>query len=377
MKLLAFMKKEFHRFFHDPRLILAMILPGVLIFALYSLLGGVISSPEQETYEWRVYLSGQSSTVAAIEEVVKGSGNKVTWMEPESDESAREAVLSGDADAYLIFSEGFDSSFAAESDPAARQSVTIIYDGMSENGPAFYAIADSVLGALGMRYDISVENFLTEEVVAKDVMRSFLPILVVTLIFSACMTVTLESVAGEKERGTLATILVTSVRRRDIALGKILSLSAVSMLGAFSSFLGVFFSMPKLMGISMGAFGGYDAATVLLILVLILSTVPLIVSAMSTVSTYARSVKEASAYVSVLMVLTMLLSVASAFLSDVGNWIVAVPVFNAVVGIGNLLAGTPFLWQSLVGVGVNLLVTAALVFVMTKLLSSERVMFGK
>ena len=31
MKLLARMKKEFTRFFRDPRLILAMLLPGILI----------------------------------------------------------------------------------------------------------------------------------------------------------------------------------------------------------------------------------------------------------------------------------------------------------------------------------------------------------
>ena len=34
MKLLALIKKEFHRFFHDPRLIVTMLLPGLVIFLL-------------------------------------------------------------------------------------------------------------------------------------------------------------------------------------------------------------------------------------------------------------------------------------------------------------------------------------------------------
>ena len=34
MKLIALMKKEFRRFFHDPRLIVTMIIPGVLIYLI-------------------------------------------------------------------------------------------------------------------------------------------------------------------------------------------------------------------------------------------------------------------------------------------------------------------------------------------------------
>ena len=39
--------------------------------------------------------------------------------------------------------------------------------------------------------------------------------------------------------------------------------------------------------------------------------------------------------------------------------------------------GGLLVWQSFLAVGVNLLFTALLVFLMTKMLSSERIMFGK
>lgn len=39
---LTIMKKEFARIFKDKRLVLSLILPGVLLYCIYSLLGGVI-----------------------------------------------------------------------------------------------------------------------------------------------------------------------------------------------------------------------------------------------------------------------------------------------------------------------------------------------
>ena len=41
---LTIMKKEFARIFKDKRLVLSLILPGVLIYCIYSLLGSVIGN---------------------------------------------------------------------------------------------------------------------------------------------------------------------------------------------------------------------------------------------------------------------------------------------------------------------------------------------
>ncbi|MFR1982817.1 MAG: hypothetical protein ACLS4Z_03090 [Christensenellaceae bacterium] len=44
------MKKEFSRFFKDKRLVLALVLPGILIYVIYSFLGqGVFDKSERRT----------------------------------------------------------------------------------------------------------------------------------------------------------------------------------------------------------------------------------------------------------------------------------------------------------------------------------------
>lgn len=386
MKLASLMKKEFYRFFHDIRLIVTMILPGILIFAIYSLMGSVMHNTETEAYHYTVSVSGQSEVTNMIKLAV-GEEN-ITYVECEDEEAAKQQVKDGKISALLTFSENFDEK-VAEYTPTSGETapqVKIFYLSGDEVSFSFYMVASGVLDeferTIANKFDVNstkneIYDFSETSDMAKSVMGSILPFLVVVLIFSSVMSITLESVAGEKERGTLATILATSAKRSDIALGKIIPLSCISAIGAASSFLGVVLSMPKLIGTSVSNFvGGVGFVGYLMIFLLILSIVPLIVSLISIVSTYAKSVKEASAYTSVLMILIMVLSLVSTFVSDIGDWIVAVPILNSVVCMQNILMMNVSVWQALVSIGLNFVYTGLLVFAISKMLSSERVMFG-
>ncbi len=367
MKLAALMRKEFHRFFHDPRLIVTMLLPGLLIFLLYSIIGSAVNGKEAKTY--RVYCDeAPPLVVAAVGAIARE--NTVEWLPLEDEEAATAEIREKKAAAIVKFGTGFDPLLEGGN-------VEIVYDPVNEDSLSFYSTLTAALNELGRRFTVSPAPLSGVEAVGRSVMQSVLPLIVVCFIFSACMSVTLESVAGEKERGTLSTVLVTSVKRSHIALGKILPLSCISMLGALSSFLGTALSMPKLMGVSMGFLGGYSAWSYVLLCLLILSAVPLVVSLIALVSTLSRSVKEASAYTGVVMILVMVVSLVSAFVPTIGDWAVALPILNATVQMQGILGGRLPVWQSLVSVGANLLYTALLVVVITKLLSSERVMFGK
>ncbi len=370
MKLGALIKKEFHRFFRDPRLIVTMLLPGIAIFLLYYFVGEAVYA-EPEKYEFKVCLVGSSVCTQLIEEAIAdGTENTVEWLECDDPEAAKEQVEKGEASALLLFSEGFDTSLD-------RPSVTIVYDPLSDESAAFHAIASAVLREVGMRYTLAEESVASAEQMGMEVMQSILPFIVVCFIFSACMSVTLESVAGEKERGTLATILVTSVKRSEIALGKVVPLSCVSMLGALSSFLGMAFSMPHLMGVSLGFLGMYGFLSYLMMFLLILGMVPLIVALVSVLSAYARSVKEASAYSAVVMIVIMAVSLLVSFVPMMGAWSAAIPVLNAVVSLQEILSGHMVLWKAFLSVGMNLAYTGALIFLLARMFSSERIMFGK
>jgi len=386
MKLLALMNKEFQRFFRDPKLIAAMLLPGIIIYLMYSLMGSSIWSEEPVDYHYRVYVCGQSQTIEAF--LTTGLQDKIEIERADKMEEAKELVKNGEATALVVFSENFDEAVlqydSLLSESKAPQ-VEIYYRSADEESATFYSLFRGILDQYenkisnafdvnnGEGYDLSTEaEFLM------SFMSGLIPFLIITLIFSSCMGITLESVAGEKERGTLATILVTSVKRSHIALGKIIPLSCIAMIGALSGFLGVAFSLPTLMGVSFGGvFESYSFGNLILLLFLILSVVPLIVSAITVISTYAKSVKEASSYVSMVMILVMVLSLVSAFVTNLGDWVAFVPILNVVVGLQNILNLQSALFVGLVGIAVNVAFTALITWLISKMLGSERIMFGK
>lgn len=383
MKLLALIKKEFSRFFGDPKLLITMIMPGLLIYLIYTVMGSAIFGGEEQTdYAFKVYVSGESQAVTYIDAAVQESGYEAEYIylpaEGVDEETARSEVREGKAAALLAFSEGFDGAIADTGASEGVPSALLYYNSEDAASSAFASLAGAVLDAYGRSFVFTMQNSVEAADIAQTMMAGLLPMLIVVFVFSACMSVTLESVAGEKERGTLSTILVTSARRTDIALGKVLPLSCVSLIGAASSFLGVALSLPTLMGISVdAAVAGVSALGYALLFLLIVSVVPLIVGAIATVSTLSRTVKEASGYTSVLMILMMVLSIVTAFVSGIGGWVTAVPVLNAVVAMQGILTGAPVVWQCLVSVLANLAYTAILILVIARLLSSERVMFGK
>lgn len=91
-----------------------MILPGILIYFIYSVMGSAIfGSAEAEQYAFKVYVSGESAVVQTIDTAIKQSGWTAEFVSLPAEgvqtvDEALEKVNSGEATALLTFSEGFD-----------------------------------------------------------------------------------------------------------------------------------------------------------------------------------------------------------------------------------------------------------------------------
>lgn len=200
-------------------------------------------------------------------------------------------------------------------------------------------------------------------------------------LFSGCMAVVPESIAGEKERGTIATLLVTPMRRGELAVGKILSLSVIALLSGISSFAGTILSLPKLMG---GAAEGVNAGVYqpldyVLLLGLILSTILVITSLMAIISSYSKSVKEANTAVTPLMVLVMFLGVTSMLGGGASSFplLYCIPLYNTVQSMVGIFSFEYSMTNVLIAMGVNLLCSGILAYAVTRLFNSEKVMFSR
>ncbi|MCI8562042.1 MAG: ABC transporter permease, partial [Lachnospiraceae bacterium] len=185
-----------------------------------------------------------------------------------------------------------------------------------------------------------------------------------------------ESIAGEKERGTIATLLVTPVKRSHIAIGKILALSIIALLSGASSTIGTVLSLPKLMGAAGDLDGSvYSVTDYLLLAVVILSTVMVFVTVLSLISAYAKSIKEAQSYATPVMIILMVVGITAMFGNGAKEelYYYCIPAYNSVQSMVRIFEFNVSAGTMLVTVVSNLAITLLGAFVLTKMFQSERI----
>lgn len=189
-----------------------------------------------------------------------------------------------------------------------------------------------------------------------------------------------ESIAGEKERGTIATLLVTPMKRSSLALGKVFSLSIIALLAGCSSFIGTFAALPKMMG---GELTGVDSSVYVpmdyaMLLLIILSTVMVLVSMIALVSAFAKSVKEAATTVSPFTIVVTFIGL-SPMLSqgkEIPLYRYLIPVYNSVQCMNGIFSFSYQPAEILLTVIVNLCVAGVLVFGLTRAFQSEKIIYS-
>lgn len=377
MNVLTIIKKEFSRFFKDRRMLITILLPGILIYIVYSLMGTVFKNENKidENFRPAAYvinmpagdLGGALSSVLQISE------------EQMDAEAAKKKVEEGSLDLAIIFSENFDISI-----DGAQNSIEIYYNSANEDSSIGFEMVSYVLKAfeqpkfvvnpIGGSYDLA-----TEQDLAASFLSTLIPMLMFALLASACVAVAPESIAGEKERGTMATMLITPVNRWEIALGKIISLSCFALLSGISSFLGVILSLPKLMGglVSSDTASFYNAGDYFMLFGIIISVVLVIISAFSVLSALSKSVKEAGAIISPCMIVIILLGLASMIITAPAIGWYFIPLLGSGLAMSGVMAMTASPLGVVFSILSNLVFAAALIVLLAFMFKSEKIMFKK
>ncbi len=389
----AVARKEFARFFRDPKMVFGtLLLPGLLIYVLYSIMGDGIMEQftAEDTEPAAVYVENEP---ASLKEALGALSFQMLSQEGKTAEGVKEEIQNKEAELYVVFPESFDEKIAAYDSQTASEpapNVEIYYNSASNESRAAYeavaAVLDQYESHLANKFDVNsaqsggVYDLATKEDVTGQMFSMLLPMLMMIFLFTGCMAVAPESIAGEKERGTIATLLVTPIKRSELAIGKVLSLSVISLLSGISSFLGTMLSLPKLMGSASGMDASvYQISDYLLLLAVILVSVLIIVSLISIISAYSRSVKEANTAVVPLMVVVMFIGITSMFGTGAPEnpALYCIPLYNSVQSMNGIFS----FHYNPVNIGItlvsNLVWTMLLIYVITRMFNSEKIMFSK
>ena len=380
-------RKELARFFGDKRTALAAILlPGVLIFAVYTFMGSALANQFSVDEDFTpsmqaVNLPGSISTLA-------GQGGLT--LEATQDPDGAKALIEGqELDLLAVFPEDFDSQVASYdvASGASAPAVELYYNSASVDSATAYEMMSALLegyeSSLANKFDVNPGagsyDLATEADTAGTLMSSMLPMLLMIFLFSGCMSTAPESIAGEKERGTIATLLITPLKRSDLALGKICALSIIALLSGISSTIGTLLSMPTLMQMEGDLGAAYSPVHYLALCLVILSTVLFLVACISLISAFAKTIKEAQTYVTPLMILAMVVGVTAMFGGGANThlWAYFIPFYSSVqamVGIFALELNWTYLLITVVS---NLAYTAIGVWGLTRMFNSEKIMFQR
>ena len=252
-------------------------------------------------------------------------------------------LSSKELDLYVVYDEDFYNkmlSYVVSSGLKAPQ-VEIYYNSANEVSSYIYNIYKTYLNsfesAMFNKFDVNGDENIKYDVANQEdtsvqIISSLVPFLLITFLFTGAMSICSESIAGEKERGTIATLLITPTKRSEIAIGKITSLAITGLVSALISFLGLILSLPKLMGSDTISLSAYNFTSVIAIFGIIVVTVLLFTTILTLVSTYAKSVKEATSYSTPIMIIVMLIGLSNFMTnqSTTNSLLYLIPIYNSI-----------------------------------------------
>jgi sodium transport system permease protein len=251
----------------------------------------------------------------------------------------------------------------------------IVHDNLSAKN-----VPDSALKP----FDIKEHNVAPAEKVGAAAFGGLIGYMVILLCLIGSMYPAMDLTAGEKERGTMETILSSPISRVDLVLGKFLLILTAGLVTAALSVTSMGVSFAVLEHLHAFDKAGPDAAqmqlqihftTVLSIFIMVLPLAVLFAAGLMTVALFAKSYKEAQSYISPLMFIVIIPAVAAMLPIDLDAKLALVPILNASLLCKELVTGT-YHWNFIAIIFLSTCVYAAVaLFLAVKMFQREDVLF--
>ena len=389
--IITVMKKEFARFFGDKRMVAMMLMPGILIYVIYSFMGTAFASmyaPDEAYTPW-AYAVNMPDTITQL---TSSSGISVMHISEDEVDGVMEKLTLKEADLCVIFPQDFDrlvEAYDVKTSSGPAPNIEVYFNSVEPNSQNAYmtmiAVLDAYESSLANKFDINRGNMDADQAAKEDVsasiISSIMPMLLMIFLCSGCMGLAPDAIAGEKERGTIATLLVTPLKRSELASGKILSLAVLSFLTGLFTAGATILSLPKLMAgaedmIDAGIYSPFDY---LMLAFVILSSILLLVAVFSIISAFAKTVKEANTAVMPLMIVVMLVGVSGMFGggAQTETALYFIPLYSSVQCMSGVFSLNYVTTNIAISCLSSLVYAVIGGFVLTKMFNSEMVMFSR
>ena len=381
-------KKELTDHLRDKRtatmiFMLSIAMGPIMLFGM----SYFISNIEKKAEAREVYVQGKGHAPQLANFFAR---QDITIIEPKPD--FRDLIKTGKHDPVMVIPADFEEKFVT-----GAAHVELVYDDTRQDSGN---VSIGVLRRLMRGFNAEVTSqrliargvspLIARPVEVRDVnmgtpaqraaqLLFMIPFITLIVCVTGCTAIAIDMTAGERERGSLEPLLMNPVSRGALTTGKWLAVGiygvgvvALTLTGFWLTLK--FMPMPKLetvMSITAMQFLGFG--------ITMLSFAPAMGALQMLIATYGRTFKEAQTYVSYLITAVSMLPMVTIFgqIKD-ATWQLFVPMLGQLMVITRILRGDPVdATHFLIPLAINAGITVVAIFLIAKLLTKEKIIFGR
>jgi len=405
--ILTIWKKELKDTIRDRRTLMAMVvmpmlLMPVMTIGMFKFMDYQMEKQAEKVVKISIIEEGEASVLI---DMIKDQ-EKIEIVE--TDGEIEEAIIEGDLDLGIIIPENFQENISNQE----VANITIIQkstnlDSQSALARISFLVAnfnDQLLQERFANQEINPkilakviiipEDVATEKETGGFILGLIIPLFIVMWAITGGQYTAIDVSAGEKERKTLESLLLTPVKRMDIVLGKFLAVSAVALTSVIIAISSFYIALIYSGGFGPMAINGQDSGAekmaesiavsfsiepqaIFLLLAVSLFLVLMFSAIILSIAIFAKSFKEAQSYIgpSYLVVILPVVLVNSMPGFEPTLWFFAIPAVNATLLFKEVLMGVYNSGHILLTLSSLIIYSVIAIFIATKIYSKEGILF--
>lgn len=385
-------KKELKDTLRDRRTLMMMLVIPILIFPIIMNIFAAVSASfteEAATKKVKIGFIGDKDNyvLKQLNHLPKEMGKKEIIFYTDSIQLKKDLKL--DSIQIGMFSEQQFSANMASQKPA---NLTVYYNatdiGMKDRAEVYLSTIEGIARQeriLELKLDetkltpivTAYSNVASSEEMIGKLAGGILPYIFIAFGFLGCMYPAIDLFTGEKERGTIETLLTTPVARWQILFGKMGVVVLSGLLASTAALLGLALSIRMLDVVENAEMlevvnGILSVKFILLLYALLIPLTVFFAGMMIPIAVYAKSFKEAQSIITPLNIVVILPAMVGFFPGIELNLTTAcIPVVNIVLATKDLIAGTLDMGLLAISFGVMIALATFAVFISYKQFDKE------
>ena len=377
--ILITLKKELKLIIRDKKSLLMMAITPLFI-PIFVILMSYIYEELTVNKEDKTYQIGVNYELSSTERELLSDEVKYTVYS--SSKELEEAYNSNKILAYIVKDNNSYNIYAniqSEDGSMVTSLITNYLDNYNNYLGQSYLVNNNIdLSKVYNNLNYNVTEIKGESIFGNQIILMAITFTIMAITLS-CIYTSTDTTAGEKERGTLETILTFPLSRKALIFGKYL---AISISGIVTLLIGVLLSIVSLYYVK-NSFSIYDnvifninTITILLTILILLFYTLFISGLCITIASFTKSFKEAQSALTPISLVTcipMFLEMLNINISGVLSFI---PIINHTIVINNILTSSININNILITIISSIIYIIVLLLFINKMYKSEKILFN-